>query len=488
MCAPRDVVLSFLTRFLRMFSYGGIAPVFFLYLTELAFSEQSIGALLTAILLGDLVITLYLSTRADGFGRRPTLIIASLLKVLAGVAFAASSNFWGLAVAGVVGVISTSGGEIGPFMAVEQAVLTDALAAARVAPATREEESAAVAVTIGWYTFVGYVAQAAGALASGLGVSLLVAAGRTPLFAYQCVFYGYGVVGGLLALLYAQLSPSCEAKKKAPGGGGGGDGPPSVCPAALAPYLPAVTLGLRRAESRHIVARLSALFAMDAFAGAFVMQTWIAFWFSTRWGFDSATLGYLLMGANVVAGASGIAAAHFVKRLGAMLTMVATHLPSNVLLLAVPLMPSGAAAAGMLVARFSISQMDVPARQAYVQMVVASDERSAAGGVTNLVRSLGMSLAPLLLGWFSSARPATSWLFSAPWLLAGAVKIAYDLLLYGLYLSDNTMRHGEANAARADRAEAAAAEGKSEQQRAPLLSNAERGEEGPQGAGSGGGK
>ena len=487
MAPPRDVVLAFLTRFLRMFNYGAIAPVFFLYLTELAFSEQSIGALLTAILLGDLVITLYLSTRADGFGRRRTLIIASLLKVLAGVTFAATSNFWGLAVAGVIGVISTSGGEIGPFMAVEQAVLTDALAAARTAPATREEESAAVAVTIGWYTFVGYLAQALGALASGLGVSLLVRAGRTPLFAYQCVFYGYGAVGGALAVLYALLSPSCEAKKKA-GGGGGGDGPPSVCPAALAPFLPAVTLGLRRAESRHIVARLSALFAMDAFAGAFVMQTWIAFWFSTRWGFDSATLGYLLMGANVVAGASGIAAAHFVKRIGAMLTMVVTHLPSNVLLLAVPLMPSGAAAAGMLVARFSISQMDVPARQAYVQMVVASDERSAAGGITNLVRSLGMSMAPLLLGWFSSARPATGWLFSTPWLLAGAVKIAYDLLLYGLYLSDNTMRHGEANAARADRAEAVAAEGKDAQQRAPLLGGAERGEEGPQGAGSGGGK
>jgi MFS family permease len=466
-----------------MFNYGAIAPVFFLYLTELSFSEQAIGALLTAILLGDLVITLYLSTRADGFGRRPTLVIASLLKVLAGVAFATTSNFWGLAVAGVVGVISTSGGEIGPFMGVEQALLTDALAAARSAPVTREEESAAVAVTIGWYTFCGYIAQALGALASGLAVSLLGGAGYSRLFAYQCVFFSYGVVGGVLAALYALLSPACEAKKKAGGGagGGGGDGPPSVCPASLAPYLPAVTLGLRRAESRHIVARLSALFAMDAFAGAFVMQTWIAFWFATRWGFESATLGCLLMGANVVAGASGIAAAHFVKRFGAMLTMVATHLPSNVLLLTVPLMPSGPAAAAMLVARFSISQMDVPARQAYVQMVVASDERSAAGGITNLVRSLGMSLAPLLLGYLSSARPATGWLFSAPWVISGALKITYDLLLYGLYLSDNTMRHGEANAARADKAEAAAAEAeagkdKRAQQHEPLLGAAERGD------------
>jgi predicted MFS family arabinose efflux permease len=418
------------------------------------------------------VITLYLSTRADGFGRRATLIIASLLKVLAGFAFAATSNFGVLAAAGVVGVISTSGGEIGPFMAVEQAVLTDALAAARTAPVSREAESAAVAESIGWYTLVGYCAQALGALASGLGVSLLVAAGRTHLFAYQCVFFGYGAVGGALAVLYALLTPACEAKKTA-GGGGGSDGPPSVCPAALAPYLPGVTLGLRRAESRHIVARLSALFAMDAFAGAFVMQTWIAFWFTSRWGFDSAALGYLLMGANVVAGVSSVAAAHFVKAIGAMLTMVVTHLPSNVLLLAVPLMPSGPAAAAMLVARFSISQMDVPARQAYVQLVVASDERSAAGGITNLVRSLGMSLAPLLLGYLSSARPTTGWLFASPWLIAGVVKIGYDLLLYGLYLSDNTMRHGEANAANADKAESAAAAAAAETEE-PLLSGVER--------------
>ena len=134
--------------------------------------------------------------------------------------------------------------------------------------------------------------------------------------------------------------------------------------------------------------------------------------------------------------------------------------------------------------------MVVPARQAYVQMVVASDERSAAGGITNLARSLGMSLAPLLLGAMSAARPASGWLFCAPWLIAGGVKIAYDLLLYGLYLSDKSMRHGEANAARADKAEERAAAAAAEDnlkgapllgdegrgaQREPLLSDAERG-------------
>jgi hypothetical protein len=160
---PYDVFISFACRFLRMFNYGAIAPVFFAFMSTRGFSATQTGALLTAILLGDLVITLYLSTRADSFGRRRTLVIASALKVVAGVAFGLSTDYAVLVVAGIVGVISTSGGEIGPFMAVEQAVLTDALAASRPAKLSKADESAAVATLIGWYTALGYVAQALGA-------------------------------------------------------------------------------------------------------------------------------------------------------------------------------------------------------------------------------------------------------------------------------------------------------------------------------------
>ena len=462
-----NVFISFIARFLRMFNYGAISPVFFLYLTARGYTTTQIGALLTAILCGDFVITLYLSTRADSFGRRRTLIIASLLKVLAGVVFASTANVIALTAAGIIGVISTSGGEIGPFMAVEQAVLTDSLAAARKAKSivlSKQDESAAVAVTIGWYTLVGYVAQAAGALTSGVLVHYLpLWISCTQVEAYTYVFFLYGVIGGVLSLLYFCLTPECEVAAKPPAA----DAPPPVCPAALAPYLPSITLGLRRSASIAIVARLSVLFALDAFAGAFVMQTWVAFWFASKWGFTADSVGYLLMAANVVAGASGVAAAYFVNKYGAMLTMIASHAPSNVLLFAVPFMPTGPAAAAMLVARFSISQMDVPARQAYVQCVVASDERSAAGGITNLVRSLGMSLAPLLLG-FLSDRAASDWLFSFPWLLAGALKLVYDFSLYGLYLCDQTLNQGESRAEKADRAEAARNE---DEQKQPLLAS-----------------
>ena len=454
---PYDAVVAFSTRTLRMFNYGAIAPVFFLFCIELGLSEQSTGGLITAILLGDLLVTLYLTTRADALlGRRLTLVVGAVLKILAGAVFASTSNFYALVAAGIIGVISTSGGECGPFQAIEQAALTDAVIEACGGGA------AEVAVLYGYYNMVGYLGQAAGALASGVAVAALRGGPLhlSALDAYRAVFAFYGGIGLLMALLYATMTQRAEPRHKAPAAADASAADAAAaeaprCPAALSALLPRLNFGLRRPESKYIVARLSVMFAMDAFAGAFVMQTWISFWFAQTYSFDSALLGYLLMGANIVAGASGVAAAHLVRRFGAMLTMIATHFPSNILLLAVPLMPGGAAAAGMLIARFSISQMDVPARQAYVTMVVASDERSAAGGITNLVRSLGMALAPLLLGYLSSA-PSRTLRFDSPWLIAGVVKCLYDVILYALYRCDGTLTGGEAAAAK-DRAAAATA-------------------------------
>ena len=245
------------------------------------------------------------------------------------------------------------------------------------------------------------------------------------LAAFRAVFLAYAATGATMALAYACLSAAAEARDASAARKG--------------------LFGLRRPESVRIVARLSAFFALDAFAGAFTMQSFLAFWFSERWALPPQRIGALLSVANVVAGASGVAASHFVKRLGAMLTMIVTHLPSNVLLLAVPLMPTPGAAAGMLVARFCISQMDVPARQAYVAMVVASDERSAAGGITNIVRSLGMSAAPLLLGYLSAAQPRTSLRFASPFFISGGLKIVYDVGLYTMYTCSR-MRSDEVGA------------------------------------------
>lgn len=297
--------------------------------------------------------------------------------------------------------------------------------------------------------------------------------GWSPITSYRAVFFAYATVGGTMAIIYAfwlpatvEVSPASLAIASpptgaalAPGRGAVNGGPhDDLAATAAAAGQPACGvaawwrlwswLGLRRASSVFIVARLAALFALDAFAGAFVMQTWLAFFFASRYGFPTSLLGTLLMAANVVSGLSSVAAAALVKRFGAINTMIWTHLPSNVLLLGVPLLPWPAGAAALLVARFTISQMDVPARQAYVAMVVASDERSAAGGITNIARSVGMALAPLLLGVLSAA-PHNSAVFAAPFFIAGGLKIVYDLSLAALYHCGAGLKLNERKAAAA---------------------------------------
>ncbi len=215
---------------------------------------------------------------------------------------------------------------------------------------------------------------------------------------------GYGALGLALAALFLRLSPAVEV--------------------AAPPDRPAGLLGLHR--SRRVVLELSALFSVDAFAGGFVVQSFVAWWFHRRFGASPATLGAIFFGANVLAGISALSAAAIARRIGLVNTMVATHLPSNLLLALVPLMPTLPLAVGVLLLRFSISQMDVPTRQSYTLAVVDPDERSAAAGVTGIARTVGAALAPLAAGpLYASAA-----LSGAPFLVAGGLKVAYDLVLW----------------------------------------------------------
>jgi predicted MFS family arabinose efflux permease len=177
--------------------------------------------------------------------------------------------------------------------------------------------------------------------------------------------------------------------------------------------------------------KLSALFALDSFGGGFVVQSFAAYWFYLRFGVDPGTLGAIFFWANIFAGLSALLASRLAARIGLINTMVATHLPSNILLILVPLMPTLALAVAVLLVRFSISQMDVPTRQSYIMAVVTPGERSAAAGITGVARTVGAAISPLLVG-FMFARPR---LINLPFFLAGALKIAYDLLLYRAFVS-----------------------------------------------------
>jgi predicted MFS family arabinose efflux permease len=195
-------------------------------------------------------------------------------------------------------------------------------------------------------------------------------------------------------------------------------------------------LGLHR--SRGVVLKLSALFGLDAFAGGFVVQSLVAYWFHVRFGVEPATLGGIFFGANILAGISALAAARVAARIGLVNTMVFTHLPSNFLLMLVPLMPNPLLATLVLFIRFSISQMDVPPRQSYTMAVVAPDERSSAAGVTGIARSIGAAISPGLAGAFLSSPT----LFGTPFFVAGGLKVVYDLLLYRSFAKGERAKAG----------------------------------------------
>jgi len=393
MTLDRDGRLLFATRAVRMFSYGLASVVLVLYLSALGLPDPTIGLLLTLTLLGDAAISLWLTTHADRVGRRRVLFAGALLMCLAGVGFASTSALPVLVLAATIGVISPSGNEVGPFLAVEQASLSQTIA------------DRARTRVFAWFNLTGSFATAAGALVGGGVAGALIASGRAPIDAYRAVIVMYACLGLLLAAFFSTVSPRVEA--------------PAPPDASIARRL-----GLHK--SRRIVARLSALFALDAFGGGLVVQSLVAYWFHLRFGADVAVLGGVFFVANVLAGFSALAASRIADQIGLVRTMVFTHLPSNVLLCLVPLMPTLPLAIAVLLVRFSISQMDVPTRQSYTMSVVDPDERSAAAGVTGIARSLGASVSPLI------AAPlfGVAALASLPFLLAGGLKIAYDVALY----------------------------------------------------------
>jgi MFS family permease len=395
-----DVRLLFTTRVVRLFAYGSLSLILVLYLAEVGLSDERIGLLLTMTLLGDTALSLGLTTSADRVGRKRMLLAGAALMILGGAVFAATGDFFLLLLAATVGVISPSGNEVGPFLAIEQAALAQA-----VAPARRTR-------TFAWYNLAGSFATAAGALTCGLVVQALQAYEVGALASYRLVLWGYAVVGALLAALFLWLSPASEALCAGP---------------SLPERVPRRVLGLHR--SRGVVLVLSGLFSLDAFAGGFVLQSVMVFWFRVRFGADPAVLGAIFFGANLLAGASALAAAALARRIGLLRTMVFTHFPSNVLLILVPFMPTLPLAVAVLLLRFAISQMDVPARQVYTAAVVTPDERSAAAGVTGVARTTGAALSPVLAGqWLGN--PA---LAGAPFVVAGTLKLVYDGLLYLLF-------------------------------------------------------
>jgi len=259
----RDGWLLFVTRFARLFAYGSLSVILVFYLVGLGLTEAQVGLVLTLTLVGDVVVSLYLTTRADRIGRRRMLVVGSILMTAAGLAFACTSNLLFLVIAGTIGVISPSGNEVGPFLSIEQAALS------HIVPAAARTE------VFAWYTLAGSLATALGALFGGGLTQALQHTSMSHVQSYRAVVFLYAALGVALALLFLRLSKSVEAS------------PVSNDPVRSSSV--AHMFGIAR--SRNVVLKLSGLFALDSFAGGFVVQSFAAYWFYLRFGVQPAALG-----------------------------------------------------------------------------------------------------------------------------------------------------------------------------------------------------
>ena len=390
--------MLFLTRIVRLFAYGFLAVVLVLYLKQVGLSDAEVGLLLSLTLAGDVIVSLWITTNADRIGRKRMLIIGAGLMLFASIVFAFTSNYLLLIIAATIGVISPSGNEIGPFLSIEQATLS------QIVPSKLRTE------LFSWYNLVGSFATATGSLVAGSLAQALQGSGASELSSYRVVVIVYAMLGLVLAALFTRLSPQVEL-------------PPDQI------VTTANRFGLHK--SKKIVFGLSALFSLDAFAGGFVVQSIVAYWFTQRFGVEPGVLGGIFFGANILAGISALSAAWVAERIGLIRTMVFTHIPSNILLILVPLMPNLPLAIIVLFLRFSISQMDVPTRQSYTMAVVSPDERSAAAGITGIARTTGASLAPIVFIPLMGSAGQLSLVF----FIAGGLKIVYDLALYRVFVT-----------------------------------------------------
>jgi MFS family permease len=374
----------------RSFAYGFLSIILGLYLDSVGLSAVAIGWIFTAALAGGAVMTIIVTAVADYFGRRLLLILGALLMALAGSVFALTDHPTWLAIAAIFGSISPSGKEVGPFLAIEQSILPETISA--------ERRTAIFSI----YNLIGSLAGALGALAVAVPPLLAL----SEMAGYRYLLWTYVVAALVLAALFALLSQGVEARSTA--------------------GVQSRRFGVH--NSRRIVAKLGGLFALDAFAGGFIVQSIVAYWFYLRFKTDLKSLGAIFFGTNLLSALSFLAAPAIARRFGLLNAMVFTHLPSNFLLLLVPLMPNVESAVAMLLLRNSLSQLDVPTRQSYTMAVVDADERASSAGILSVARNTGAAVGPVFTGPLL-ALPA----LGLPFLLAGGLKIVYDLWIFAVF-------------------------------------------------------
>ncbi len=390
MNSPTDVNRLLVARGLRAFADGFVSLLLPLYLLELGFTALQVGLIATVTLLGSGLVTLLVGLHAYRFHYRTLLLAATAVMAATGLGFATLTGFWPLLLVALIGTLNPSSGDVSVFLPLEHAVM------ARVVEAKNRT------ATFARYSLVGSLVAAFGSLAVGLP-GLIAASGHfTSLGAMQAMFVLYAVLAGCAALVYRGLPKALEAEAQ----------------------KPAAPLG----KSKKIVYTLAALFSLDAFGGGFVVQSMIALWLYQRFDMSLTATGVIFFWTGLLSALSFLAAVRIADRFGLVNTMVFTHIPANLCLVAIPFCASLDLVIVLLFIRSALSQMDVPTRSSYVMAIVTPEERPAAASFTSVPRSLASAASPFLAGWMLSLSS-----FGWPLIAAGALKILYDLLLLAMF-------------------------------------------------------
>ncbi|MGA7899998.1 MAG: MFS transporter [Nitrososphaeraceae archaeon] len=394
----KDGKLLLAARTLRTFAYGFLSVILAIYLKLVGFEDFYIGLILTATLINSVIFTLIASFYADRIGRRKILILYAALMSISGVIFFITTNYIALIASALIGTINVTGTETGAFLSIEQAAL----------PQTINDVKKRNTV-YALYNMVGTFAMSAGVLLSGLPQIIAQQYGLNQIESIRPLFLLYGIIGLAVLGIYYLISNKVEVQMN-----GNNYNLSKPLKQALSP------------KSKQIVGKLSPLFALDSFAGGFVIQSIVSLWFFTKFGVELTTLSYIFSIAGVLTAFSFLAAAKFANRIGLINTMVFTHIPSNILLILVAFAPTFPLAVAFYLARMTLSQMDVPTRQSYLVAVVREDERTAAAGITNISRNITQAVSPSLAGYILQSLS----FLSAPFVLGGVLKIVYDVILH----------------------------------------------------------
>ena len=391
----KDGKLLLAARTLRTFAYGFLSVILAIYLKLVGFEDFYIGLILTATLVNSVIFTLIASFYADRVGRRKILIMYAALMSLSGLIFFLTTNYIALIISALIGTINVTGTETGAFLSIEQAVLPQMVN-------DIHKRNTVYAL----YNMVGTFAMSAGVLLSGLPQILAQQYGLNQIQSIRPLFLLYSIIGLAVLGIYYLISNKVEVQTN------------SMRHKSLRETL--------SPQSKQIVGKLSSLFALDSFAGGFVIQSIVSLWFFTKFGVDLTTLSYIFSVAGVLTAFSYLAAAKIADRIGLINTMVFTHIPSNILIILVAFAPTFPLAVALYLARMALSQMDVPTRQSYLVAVVKENERTAAAGITNISRNITQSISPSIAGYILQSLS----ILSAPFVLGGALKIVYDVALY----------------------------------------------------------